>query len=212
MEKAASKGARKENLKKALIDAGERIVSMQGLGAVKARDIAREADYSLGAIYTVFPDLDELVYAVNIRTLERLRERLSLCALPDGKKEEANTLWLLALSVQYLHFAAENRLLWQALFEHRATGAKAGAEEQGRRQSALFAFIEKPLASLLPEQDDTARARLARTLFSAVHGIIALGLEEKLAALSLEELEDQIRIVVRAAIRGLLMGEDSRAG
>jgi hypothetical protein len=45
---------------------------------------------------------------------------------------------------------------------------------------------------------------LARSLFSAVHGIVTLGLEEKLGALSLEELRNQTTLIVSAIVTGLL--------
>jgi hypothetical protein len=39
--------------------------------------------------------------------------------------------------------------------------------------------VERPLQTLLPEVDEDARQMLACTLFSAVRGVVALGLEER---------------------------------
>src|SRR6266851_4501897 len=47
-------------------------------------------------------------------------------------------------------------------------------------QMRLFGYIEGPLGELLPGISPARRALLARSLFSAVHGLITLGLEEKL--------------------------------
>jgi len=55
---------------------------------------------------------------------------------------------------------------------------------------------------LLPELDRGARQILARTVFSAVHGIVALGLEEKLVSLPLPDLSRQLAATVRAIARG----------
>ncbi len=45
-------------LREALVSAAERTVAAQGLSGLRARDLAREAGCAVGAIYTVFPDLD----------------------------------------------------------------------------------------------------------------------------------------------------------
>jgi hypothetical protein len=43
----------------------------------------------------------------------------------------------------------------------------------------------------------------ARSLFSAVHGMVTLGLEQKLIAVPLDALRAEIAIMVRAMIDGL---------
>jgi len=70
------------------------------------------------------------------------------------------------------------------------------------QQLALFAQAERPLAALLPELDRGAWRTLARTLFSTVHGIVALGLEEKLVSQPLPDLRNQLAATVRAIATG----------
>ena len=70
------------------------------------------------------------------------------------------------------------------------------------QQQGLFAEVEQPLTVLLPELDEGARRVLARTLFSAVHGIVGLGLEEKLVSLPLPDLRSQLAAAVRAIAAG----------
>jgi hypothetical protein len=45
---------------------------------------------------------------------------------------------------------------------------------------------------------------LARSLFSAVHGLVVLGLEEKLQTIPLPVLREQVRFVVTAIGRGMV--------
>jgi len=66
----------------------------------------------------------------------------------------------------------------------------------------LFTHVERPLLTLLPALEGDARRTLARTLFSAVHGIVALGLEEKLVSLLLPDLRSQLAATVRAIASG----------
>jgi len=199
-----SREERKSALRNALIDAAERIVALRGLNGMKARDIASGAGCSLGAIYTVFEDIDRLILTLGARTLARLGECLSSCVIPDESGAEYEISYLVQLSQKYLDFAAENRFLWLALFEHRMPAGRSIPSEMRSEQLALFAFIERPLENLRPDLTPDDRKNLARSLFSAVHGIIALGLEEKLTSMPMIVLRQQIEVIVSAAARGLI--------
>ncbi len=66
----------------------------------------------------------------------------------------------------------------------------------------LFVYIEEPLRKLAPAPSPERRALLARSLFSAVHGIVLIGLEEKLQHLPLPVLREQVTVMVEAMAKG----------
>jgi AcrR family transcriptional regulator len=199
MSLAERRGLLRENL----VAAAERAIAERGLTALKARELAREVGCALGAIYNVFADLDALVLAVNAKTLAALETALRSAATGAGKGRTAAIDELVHLADVYLDFAVDNRQLWRALFEHRSPPGKELPEAYAEQQGRLFSFILAPLGKLRPEIDGKDRALLARTLFSAVHGIVTLGLEEKLVPIPLRQLRQQLEEVVRAMGRGL---------
>ncbi len=69
---AAKTEMRKAALKERLLDIAERRIAEGGLAALRARDLAAEAECSVGAIYNVYDDLNALVMAVNGRTFRAL--------------------------------------------------------------------------------------------------------------------------------------------
>ena len=73
---------RRDQMRERVLEAAEAVISTKGLAGLKARDIAARAGCALGAIYTVFEDLDELILGVNQRTLARLEAAL---AAPNGR-------------------------------------------------------------------------------------------------------------------------------
>jgi AcrR family transcriptional regulator len=186
-----------------LIDAAERTIAANGLTGLRARDLAGEAGCAVGTIYNVFEHLDELILCVGSRTLAMLDAALEAgrLASPYGSTEDAADD-LVRLALAYLEFAAEHTVRWRALFEHRMSEARRLPQWFVDQQHALFAQVERPLVTLLPDLDPGARRILARTLFSAVHGIVALGLEEKLASMPFSELRDQLAASVRAIMTG----------
>ena len=196
-------GRRQRHLREALLAAAERAIAEAGLPGLKAREVAREAGCALGAVYTAFADLDALVLAVNARTLDALDAHLRTAAHP-GAEPAAR---MAALAEAYLDYAARHRPRWAALFEHRMAAGREAPTWYSEKQAELFRHVEGPVAALRPGLDEAEAACLARTLFSAVHGVVSLGLDEKLAPIPAETLRRQLRLVAEAMARGL----DARA-
>lgn len=189
--------SRRDQLRERVLSAAEDAIATKGLAGLKARDIAARAGCALGAIYTVFEDLDELILGVNQRTLARLEAALATSEGEDGEAE------LQRLAHAYLGYARDEEPRWRALFEHRLPPEKPLPDWYARDRDRLFGLAEAPLAALSPNEEPTARKLRARTLFSAVHGVVLLGLEEKLAPTSSRTLEAQLREFVATMARGL---------
>ena len=195
---------RRQELRGGLIEAAERVIGTRGLEALRARDLATEVGCAIGAIYNVFPNLDALVIEVNARTLRAFERFLADAAkTPPRSGENPAIAELVQLALVYLAFAVAHRPRWRALFEHRmAEPGKVPAwylDEQAR----LFGLVERPLARLRPDLDGKDLMVLAGTLFSGVHGIVSLGLDEKLIALPATALEEELRKFVRVVGMGL---------
>jgi AcrR family transcriptional regulator len=199
---------RRQNLKEALIAAAERTIEAHGLSGMKARDLAAEVGCAVGAIYNVVTDLDDLVLAVNERTLAALETELDTVMNAPKSATEAISL-LIHRAHAYLRFAASHTKRWRTVFDHRLPEKKELPEDYRDLQQRLFTFIEQPLRVLQPNLAPERFALLARSLFSAVHGIVVLGLEEKLGAISLSDLEEQMTVILTALGAGFAAPQPS---
>ena len=196
---------RREEQRQALIAAAERAIAAQGLAGLKARELASEVGCSLGAIYNLVQDMDELVLRVGSRTLSRLDVALTeVESGPEGAVE-----CLVAIALAYCRFARANLHLWRTLFDHRMAEGSEVPDWAVSEQMQLFRHIAVPLSELLPNAGGDRLALLTRTLFSAVHGVLVLGLDEKLIAVPVAALEQQIDMLVRLVCAGL-GSEESR--
>jgi len=191
---------RRSKLRDELILAAERSIHAGGLAGLKTRELAREIGCANGAVYNLVADMDELTLLVGARTLARLDAAL-IAAESDGPALPVETLVRIALA--YCDFAADNLQLWRALFEHRMTQGKPVPEWAVAQQMALFRHIYRPLVVLFPKRTTQQLSVTARSLFSAVHGMVTLGLEQKLIAVPVEALRTEIAIMVSAMIDGL---------
>src|SRR5438552_4687379 len=191
---------RREKLREALILAAERGIEAGGLTGLKTRELAREIGVANGAVYNLVEDMDELILRVGSRTLARLDAAHSE-AESRGPAVPADMLVRIALA--YCDFAAENLQLWRALFEHRMAPGKDLPEWAIGEQMNMFRHIHRPLAVLYPKRSAEQLSVTARSMFSAVHGMVALGLEQKLIAVPLEALRSEVANFVTAMVNGL---------
>jgi AcrR family transcriptional regulator len=201
-------GERREQLKTALVDAAEAIIARDGLAALRARDLAAAAGCALGAIYNAFDDLDAIVFAVNMRTLalldRSLGEAVHRKAAAGGMKSEApDVAQLIRLALAYLDFAGKHGPRWRALFEHRLHDGHTVPSWYIAEQNRIFQVVEEPLSAIQPGLAAGELAQLARTVFSAVHGVVSLGLEQKLGEIPARRLREQTAAIVTAIARGL---------
>jgi AcrR family transcriptional regulator len=194
---------RRRKLRDALIVAAERTIEREGLRGMKARELATKAGCSVGAIYNVFADLDDLIFAVNALTLEQLEKTLTVAGGDNVDPQGDAIKTLVHLGLAYMDYAAANTRRWRVLFDHRLPDNKEVPTWYMANLARLFVYIEEPLRKLAPALSPIRRALLARSLFSAVHGIVLIGLEEKLQHVPLPVLREQVTVMTEAMARGL---------
>ena len=193
------RSAQREDLKDRLIEAAQARIRASGLQRLRARDVTADAGCALGALYNAFADLDDLVLHVNSLTLASLGAALdreaSRAIDPRAKFK--------ALAKAYLTFARDNRALWTALFEHRLQPGTTAPDWYLQEQAVLIQDLVAPLGALRPELDKSALLVRARTLFSAVHGIVAISLEDRFIGLAPTDLEHEVLSFVDSMVTGI---------
>jgi AcrR family transcriptional regulator len=188
---------RHQGLRDELLATATRMIEATGLAQLRTRDLAAAAGCSVGAIYNIFADLDQLVLAVNASTLR------AISAAMAGIAGDNPTAQLRAMADAYLDYAATHRRLWDALFNHSMPLEAPRPDWFQAVQDAAFSHIEHPLAALRPDLGGAECRLLGRSIFAAVHGMVALGLDNRLAPMDLTLLRAQIGLVVGAIITGL---------
>jgi len=193
-KKPSKADLRRDDLRARLIDIAENLIALEGLSAIKARDLAKSAGCAVGAIYNVFPDLNGLIMAVNGRTFQTLGKSVaaSVAAAPAAKPQEE----LITMSLAYLRFAANNTNLWSALFDLEMSTDMDVPKWYLAELGKLFALIGAPLTRLFPDDSPEEVEMMARTLFSSVHGVVLLGLQRRISGVPIAKIEEMIAILL----------------
>ena len=180
-----------------MLDIARDLIAAKGLRSLKVRDVADAASCSIGSVYNEFGDFDGLILTVNRQTVQALTTRLVAVPADDPIRQ------LHGLAATYLEFATAHANLLRSLFEHRMEDDRPFPEDILQMVMQAFELMYPPLVRLLPERDPQDIALLARILFSAVHGIISLGLEERMVAVPPEALRQQLAQFVDTHLAGL---------
>ena len=103
-----------EELRQLILDASRALIEARGLIGYSAREIARTIGYSAGTLYNVFKDLDDVLLTLQEQLLNDVAVHLRELARAKDKRD-----MLPVLAHGYVHFAIENRHLWNLLFQHQ---------------------------------------------------------------------------------------------
>ncbi len=196
----------RERIRERLIGVAEGLVSREGLGALQARRVAQDADCSIGTVYNIFGDIHGLILETNARTLADLGRHQTAAA---RRAAEADlTTRLTTLAIAYLDFATLNQRRWRAVFEHRLPDTKTFPEAHREDRRTLLALIEAQLESEIGET--RLREDLAFALFAAVHGIVLLSLDAKIAPFDPAQCERRLRLVIARTVADGSSGKSAK--
>ncbi len=173
----------------------------QPVQSLSLRALAREVGCAPSTLLKLYGSFHNLLQHVNIETLARLREviePLTGQATPEQR--------LTALARAYWQFAQGEVYRWQLLFDYPLAQEGELDQRQNEMIEGLFLRVEATLKEYQPALDDLEARRLARTLWGSVHGLVQLGLNERLGfwqgqPLEVGELLDQLLGTILAGLR-----------
>jgi AcrR family transcriptional regulator len=162
-------------VEQALVDAAERVLVRDGLGALTVRAVATEAGVAPMGVYNRFGNKDGLIAAVLVRGFDGLRAAVTADADPDP------VLRLLASGRNYRRFALAQPQHYGAMFGGRKRPADAPGVASGELRehaSAAFAGLVDHVryAMTLGALRTGDPVETAQVIWSAVHGAVSLEL------------------------------------
>jgi AcrR family transcriptional regulator len=190
----------REEIRKMALDAAEQIVAEQGYSGLTARKVAAAIGYTVGSLYLVFRNLDDLALQVNARTMDdlyrRLRDTTARCQVPKD--------CIMALAHGYIAYASEHRHRWNMLFEHRLPEGQALPDWYQQKVTRFFELVEQQLVEIIGPNSPQKVMLAARSLWSGVHGICILGLSHKLDSVGISSVQPLVDSLIQNYLAGLM--------
>jgi AcrR family transcriptional regulator len=188
----------REEIREMALSAAEQIVVEQGYKGLSARKIAAAIGYTVGTLYLVFQNLDDLILHINARTLDRLHARMTESRAISGDARD----YLLQLGQVYIRFADADPHRWAMVFEHRFSEDQAVPAWYQEKITRMFSLVEdglEPLANQRPQQEIT---QAARALWGGVHGICILALTDNLGAAGIDSVQELAQSLISNYLEG----------
>jgi AcrR family transcriptional regulator len=149
------------DLKAALVDAAVALIAERGLRGFSLAEASRRVGVSAAAPYRHFADRDELLAAVAVRALRTFADMVAEEGGQDSPEQQ-----LAAMASAYVRFAAEQRPLFDALFN--AGLDKSKYPELTRAWAPIDALLD--LVDEICPGDEATAAALAAALEATAHG------------------------------------------
>jgi AcrR family transcriptional regulator len=191
----------KEEIREMALTAAEKIADRDGFAGLSARKVAKEIGYTVGTLYLVFANLDDLILNVNARTLDKLYIYLQEAS---EKCRQPNTC-VIAIARAYVEFATEKPHRWNMIFDHSLPEGEEIPAWYMRKVAAIFELVEEHLQPMLQGQSHRKLAQTARTLWCGVHGICALAVKDKLDVTDVESVQHLTDTLVKHFLAGLML-------
>jgi AcrR family transcriptional regulator len=188
----------RDELREMALSAAEQIVVEQGYDGLSARKVAAAIGYTVGTLYLVFENLDDLILQVNARTLDRLHTQMSESQGNSGDARD----YLLHLGQAYIRFADDDPHRWEMVFKHRLSENRVLPAWYQDKITRMFALVEKglePLAKQRPQQEIT---QAAAALWGGVHGICILALTNKLGIAGVDSVQELTQSLISNYLEG----------
>lgn len=158
------------------IAAAELILVSEGLPGLTMRKVADAIGYTVGNLYLLFENQDQLLVAVNERTADAvyvaLRDAIDSALEPRAQVRE--------IAAAYIEYALRHASRWRLMFEHSLPVGSPRPRAVELRIKRMFELVESGLAPHLPAASEASLRLNATTLWSGVHGICVLAVTGKL--------------------------------
>lgn len=158
-------------LKEMALKAARKLIIEKGNNGFSVREVAKKIGYSVGTMYQVFKNIDDLIVHINAGTLDEmqsyLNERLVRSVNPS-----------LDMAVGYFEFANSNPNLWLTIFEHRYSSKFKLPDWYKEKLQTMFDNAEKVFSTKNDELKDSRKKTIS--IWASIHGVTILSITNKL--------------------------------
>jgi len=153
------------DLRRALVDAGRRLLEVEGGASISLRAVAREAGVSPAAPYHHFRDKSELLDALAIEGWDQLavQTRAALAEAAPGRD------LLVTLGVAYVQFAKMNPAIYRVMFD--CSQSHESMPEKLPDEGAYRLVCDTLVESGIDPRDEVGLELAAVAIWCAAHGV-----------------------------------------
>ncbi|SYZ81779.1 Homeodomain-like protein [Vibrio paracholerae] len=167
----------REELVALTLDRVKQFLDTHSYHELSLRKVATMIGYVPSTLVNVFGNYNLLLLHVVAQTLDELAQEAQQAVKSTAYPEDA----LYQLAYCYHDFAKKNPYRWQLIFEHNMNGEML-PEWQAQRINNMTSMLEDLLKVIAPLRSEQEVLQASRVLWSGVHGITILSVDDKFFA------------------------------
>lgn len=167
----------REELVALTLDRVKQFLDTHSYHELSLRKVATMIGYVPSTLVNVFGNYNLLLLHVVAQTLDELAQEAQQAVKSTPYPKDA----LYQLAYCYHDFAKRNPYRWQLIFEHNMNG-EALPEWQAQRIDNMTSMLEGLLKVIAPLRSEQEVLQASRVLWSGVHGITVLSVDDKFFA------------------------------
>ena len=191
----------RDEIRDMAIAAAASLVEKEGFQSLTARKVASEIGYTVGTLYHVFRNFDDLVIHLNAVTIDEMAALIQR----HTRKKRNPEVRIRTMAEFYVQYATDHPDRWRLVFEHQAPRGIPTPLQMKERRDVMFEMVADNLKEISPGRRAQQIDHTATALWSGIHGICILALTGKLylgGAFSMTKLIDTLIDSVLNEFRG----------
>lgn len=167
----------REQLVQLTLDTVTQFLDDHSYHELSLRKIANMIGYVPSTLVNVFGNYNLLLLHVVAKTLDELSAEATVAVEQSSNPQDA----LFNLAYCYHDFALKHPNRWQLVFEHNMNGENL-PQWQSNRIDKMTGMLEQLLLAIAPHHTEKEVLKASRVLWSGVHGITLLSVDDKFFA------------------------------
>ena len=191
-----------EDLKRTILENGWNILLCKGIDAIRLRDLAMMSTCSIGTVYNLFKNLDEILLKLNVKSLNKMYYSLHEAMDRGLEQQESIDSIFYRLGIAYIRFGCSYPKIWKGIFENLSIDPLPDwyKKEVNHGIQLLKDKIEKAYSL------DKNRVNIMVEFFwSSMHGMTAILINKKWNVFDEKVNEDYISKYIKQSIKGFIL-------
>lgn len=169
------------------LDSARKIVAKEGITALSGRKVTGQMGYTIGTLYQLFDDMDDLVEQMNAETLATLYTHCQSGADQDGVAQQ-----LKVLGVLFGEFVRAHPNEWDAIMSYRYKDDHTTSEQYHREILKLFGLMEGATRQFYTKGEEDQHAADMAMLWASMMGILGIAFSERQVGGSFDQMLEQL--------------------
>lgn len=185
-----------QNIKDNIVTIAYKMVRKEGCQNLSTRKIAKEAGYSVGNLYNIFQNYDDIIFHINAKTLNDLNNFIR-SNLDNNLQQDQ---YIKNLAKLHLQFAVANQNIFKLLFEYPNSPQNHLQEIIAKENQELLEFFEEGIIRYIHPNLGIYIEKNAKSLWAGIYGICSMIVNQNFTNHYNEEMLD---CLVEGFLRGL---------